>query len=493
MRFGLWLLLALLFGARSALAAVAADTTIPTYHAEPDRSGAYVVPGLTWQAAIRMHRDPAFDGTVEGHIYAQPLFWRPSGEARGLIIAATESDVVTALDAETGRTVWHVTLGSPVPRSAMPCGNINPLGITGTPVIDPVAGAIYLDAMVSRGGTPQHLVFGLRLTDGTVLPGWPVDVQQVLQAQGITFTPREQNQRSALALLDGRVFIAFSGNFGDCGRYRGIVLGVATNPPHPAVAWATTALKGGIWGPAGISSDSRALFFATGNTEGAQQWGDGEGVFRLGPDLSHTTNPRDFFAPTNWKALDESDADLGGVAPMPIDVPGAHLLLALGKDGDAYLLNRDNLGGIGGQLAMRRAAGSAIITAPAALSLQGRVLVVYPARRAACPDGSDRGGLAAIAVTGGAERAGLEPAWCVPLDGRGAPIITVTGTSENPIVWIAGAEGDDRLHAFRGDTGQPLWTSPDTITALRHFATILVAEGRLYIAGDGRVYAFTAR
>jgi hypothetical protein len=360
-------------------------------------------------------------------------------------------------------------------------------------VIDPVAGAVFLDAMVSRGGTPQHLVFGLRLSDGAVLPGWPVDVQQALQTRGIAFTPREQNQRAALALLDGRVFAAFSGNFGDCGRYRGIVLGLSTDPPQPVAAWATTALKGGIWAPAGISSDGHALFFATGNTEGAQQWGDGEAVFRTGPDLQHSANPRDFFAPTNWKVLDDSDADLGGVAPMPVDLPGARLLLALGKDGNAYLLDRDNLGGIGGQLAMRRAAGSAIITAPAVFPLQGRVLVVYPARRSACPGGSDRGGLAAIAVSGGAGRAGLEPAWCAPLDGRGAPIVTMTEEANNPIVWIAGAEGDDRLHAFRGDTGQPLWTSPEPLTAVRHFATILVAEGRLYIAGDGRVYAFTAR
>jgi outer membrane protein assembly factor BamB len=68
-------------------------------------------------------------------------------------------------------------------------------------------------------------------------------------------------------------------------------------------------------------------------------------------------------------------------------------------------------------------------------------------------------------------------------------VTTTDGTAE-PIVWVAGAEGDDRLHAFRGDTGAELWTSPEELTGLRHFVTILAAEGRVYIAGDGRVYAF---
>ncbi len=329
------------------------------------------MPGLTWETAHALRRDTSFDGRVDGHVYAQPLYWKPAGAAHGLIIVATENDVVAALDAETGRSVWQVTLGSPVSRAALPCGDVNPLGITGTPVIDPATGAIYLDAVVSRGGAPEHLVFGLRLSDGSVLPGWPVDVQQALQSKGIAFTPRQQNQRAALALFDGRVFVAFSGQFGDCGTYRGIVLGLATAPSQPVTAWETRGLKGGIWAPGGISSDGQALFVSTGNTDGAKEWADGEGVFRLGPDLAHSASPRDVFAPANWKALDDDDLDLAGVNPMPITLPGgARLLLALGKDGNAYLLNRDDLGGIGGQLAMRRAAGSLIITGPASYSWQ---------------------------------------------------------------------------------------------------------------------------
>jgi outer membrane protein assembly factor BamB len=138
-----------------------------------------------------------FDGYVEGHIYAQPLYWHPPGSERGLIIAATESDFVYALDAATGRVIWHTSLGHPVPRVALPCGNIDPLGITGTPVIDTSRAAVYLDAMIDDRGAPRHLVYDLRLSDGSVLPGFPVDLAAGVTARGISFDPAAQNQRGA--------------------------------------------------------------------------------------------------------------------------------------------------------------------------------------------------------------------------------------------------------------------------------------------------------
>jgi hypothetical protein len=79
------------------------------------------------------------------------------------------------------------------------------------------------------------------------------------------------------------------------------------------------------------------------------------------------------------------------------------------------------------------------------------------------------------------------------MNGGGAPIVTTTDGTSEPIVWAAGAEGDDRLHGFRGDNGEELFSgraSGDGMSGLRHFATILVAGGRFYIAGDGRIFAF---
>jgi hypothetical protein len=120
------------------------------------------------------------------------------------------------------------------------------------------------------------------------------------------------------------------------------------------------------------------------------------------------------------------------------------------------------------------------------------VLVAYEAHEAACPNGAYMSGIGALAVT--AETGNrLNSAWCARLYGRGAPIVTTTDGGSEPIVWAVGAEGDNRLHGFRGNTGQEIYTgggSGEGMTGLRHFATILVAAGRFYIAGDGRIFTF---
>lgn len=87
------------------------------------------------------------------------------------------------------------------------------------------------------------------------------------------------------------MFVPFGGHYGDCGNYHGLV----------------AALD---------------LYFSAGTTEGARSWQDGEGVFQVGPDLVHSQDPREFFAPSDWKQLDEDDLDLGGVTPLPLASPG---------------------------------------------------------------------------------------------------------------------------------------------------------------------------
>ncbi len=93
-----------------------------------------------------------------------------------MLIAATEDNVVQAIDAGPAAKVWRQELGRVVPARVCRAGTSAPLGVTGTPVIDVGSAAIYLDAFVTRHRTAQHLVFGLSLADGSVLPGWPVDI-----------------------------------------------------------------------------------------------------------------------------------------------------------------------------------------------------------------------------------------------------------------------------------------------------------------------------
>ncbi|HJY51386.1 MAG TPA: hypothetical protein VJ349_22535, partial [Stellaceae bacterium] len=225
------------------------------YHGSPDRSGNFIVPALNWERARSLHLDPSFHPQFPGHLYAQPLYWQPPGSASGVLIVATENDDVHAIDARSGSQVWTRSLGRPVALSTQPCGNIDPLGITGTPVIDEATRAVYLAAMVGDASGAHHKVFALSLKDGAPLPGWPIDVAEALAARGEHFNTRFQNQRGALAILGGRVYVPYGGHYGDCGDYHGWVLGIRLRDPRDIVSWSTRGRGGGIWAPGGISSD----------------------------------------------------------------------------------------------------------------------------------------------------------------------------------------------------------------------------------------------
>src|ERR1700751_986694 len=469
--------------------AIAQDDSVLTYHGENSRSGKFVVPALSWEKARSVHLDLIFDPRVAGPHYAQPLYWHPVGSSSGLLFVATENDVVQAIDSTTGKELWRRVVGRPVRSGALPCGNVNPLGITGTPVIDPSTQAIYFDAAVELPSGPRHQVFGLSLKDGTVLPGWPVDVADALQKSGGHFEPSVQNQRAALTLLDDTIQVAFGGHFGDCGNYHGWVIGISLHDPSNLVSFKTRARGGGIWSPGGLSVVGHQLYFTTGNTFGAWTWSDGEALFRVGADLRRTENKRDYFAPWNWKLLDVRDADLGGSNPLPLNFlsGGQALMLALGKDRKAYLLDQKDLCGIGGQLAVETVSYAAIMTAPATYPVRNDVFVAFQAPGAHCPQSGEDRELTVLKIAAGWPPT-MTTAWCGVLRGRGSAIATTTDGHSNPIVWTLGAEGDNRLHAFRGDTGEPIFTS-EPLSGLRRLQTLIATQDHLYVGSDERIYA----
>ena len=467
----------------------AAAESVLTYHGHPNRSGNYTIPELTWEHARALRLDSGFAPRFEGHLYAQPLYWRPPGAAAGLLIVASESNIVTAIDAASGNTVWTRALGRSAPLSAFACGNIDPLGITGRPVIDETGGALYLDAMVADPNGPRHRLFALSLKDGMPLPGWPIDVADALRAKGEAFDPKVQNQRGALTILNGTLYVPYGGFYGDCGDYHGWVVGVPLADPQRVTAWRTRGRGAGIWAPGGIASDGVSLYAATGNTVGARDWADGEAVFRLNPDLRHTERNADFFAASDWRALDSRDADLGGSNPLPLDLPGGPpVVLALGKDEKAYLIDRSNLGGFGGSLLAERVSTYPIRTAPAAYRAADAMFVALQGHGAPCPN--RQGGDLTVLRIAANPRPSIAAAWCGAVSGAGSPIVTTTDGSANPIVWMLGAEGDNRLYGFRGDTGEKLFASPP-LAGLRHFQTLIAADDRLFVGADGRLYAFS--
>jgi hypothetical protein len=175
--------------------------------------------------------------------------------------------------------------------------------------------------------------------------------------------------------------------------YHGWVVGVPINNPAGVTAWATTAIGVGIWGHGGVASDGTNMFVVTGNTFNTGGiWSGGEAIIRLQAGPLWTGQPTDYWAPTNWLSLDNSDSDLGGVSATVIDVPGAtpsQLVLALGKDGNAYLVNRNNLGGIASHVAQAHVGGINRGHRPSLITQAGeRILVFITMRAARSPPGS---------------------------------------------------------------------------------------------------------
>ena len=474
---------------------IATGGSVLEHHNGPQRTGLYVDPTLTKASAATFHLDPTFQAAVSGAVYAQLLYFAAGPGGKDVLIVATEQNVVAALDAATGAAVWSRTLGAPVPLSQLPCGNIDPMGITGTPVIDQAARRIYVDAMTTPDGgtTKKRLVFALSVDDGSTVAGWPVDESALVKFNGTAFASSIQGQRGALALVNGTLYVPYGGHWGDCGSYHGWVVGIPTANPAAPRAWATDATGGGIWGPSGIASDGTSLFVATGNTFGASSWAGGEALLRLGAGPTFSGLAADYYAPSNWASLDASDTDIGGSGPLVVDVPGAKpsaLLVGLGKDGKIYLVDRASLGGIGGQVAVAQVASSEIITAAASYTTSKGTYVVFRGTGSSCPAGQS-GELTAVRITATTPPT-VVTAWCASQNGTGSPMVTTTDGSSQAIVWSLGAEGDQRLHGFDGDTGQVVYGgggAGDTLGSVQRFHTPILAKGRIFVGADGAVRA----
>ena len=488
-----YLMMAGLQLAATMVVSAAAAQSVTTYHNGVNRHGEYVMPGLTTATAATMHQDTAFNGTFTGEVFAQPLYWQASSSAVGNVIVATETNLVEALNATTGAVVWSSQLPVGPSSSQLQCGNIPIEGITGTPAIDPASGLIYLDAVTgTTSSTVRHKIYALSAATGAVQPGYPLDVQSALAAKGVTFDSTIQGERGAVLFIGGAAYFTYGGRSGDCGAYHGMVVQLAPSAtPSVAGVWSTRAVRGGIWAQGGSASDLHSVYVTTGNTSGASTWADGEGIIRLKSGLAHTTSTANYFTPTNWQTLDNDDLDLGGTEALPFLAGGSSSnprLIAFGKDGNAYLINRENLGGIGGQIALQKVSNSEIITAPAIYNTANLSMVVFRDG-----NGIKCGGSSVTMLSVAA--AGSNPineVWCAAMNGAGAPIVTTTNGSANPLVWVVGAEGDNLLHGYNALNGAAVFGGGgQAMQGLRHFQTILAANKHLYVAGGGTLYAYT--
>jgi PQQ enzyme repeat len=469
----------------TAALAANAQVNVTQEHNNVSRDGVYIDSAFTPAAAANLTRDLGFVGTISGNVYAQPLYIE-GGPNGPMIIAVTESNNVYALNATTGTVIWSRTdIGTPAPTGACP-GNISPNGITGTPVVDLTSRSLFFDAVIN-GSPVKHFIFSLNVDTGATNPNWPVDVDATATYNGMTFDSFVQEERGGLAFINGIVYVSYSGYVGDCDNYHGWVVGVDISNPTNVLAWATTAVGGGIWGHGGVASDGANMFVVTGNTfNTAGNWMGGEAIIRLQAGPTFTGQPTDYWAPNNWLSLDNTDTDLGGVSATVVDVPGAtpsQLVLALGKDGNAYLVDRNNLGGING--AVYQANVSGINRGTSAVTYhtsQGTYIGFH----------NDAGTIRAYKITA-ASPPQIVFGWSQNQTGRGSPWVTTTDGTNNTIVWVAGVSGDQRLHGYDGDTGAVIYAGGGTnelMTGTRQWNTGIAARGSIYVANDNKVYKF---
>ncbi|HEX4208230.1 MAG TPA: PQQ-binding-like beta-propeller repeat protein [Ktedonobacteraceae bacterium] len=310
---------------------VAGSATVPTvkstdwitYHRDNTRTG-YVANTPNPQQLAR-----AWDAQLDASVYGEPLV------VNGNVIVATEADSLYSLSASTGKVLWHTQVGNPQDQTKLPCGDINPLGITSTPAYDSKTGLIFTVAEIAG---PAHLLIGLDAQTGQV------KVRRSADPNGIDPTPYQQ--RSALLVANGYVYWALGGLAGDCGNYKGTVIASRTNGQGPLLSYTVpTQREAGIWSTPGPVADAQGkIFVSVGNGAATQgTWDKSDSILRLSPTLQL----EDSFAPAQWQTDNSRDFDLGSLGPVQLS---NGIIFAAGKSSQGYTMHANALGGIGGQL-----------------------------------------------------------------------------------------------------------------------------------------------
>ncbi|HKP57779.1 MAG TPA: hypothetical protein VJV78_13700 [Polyangiales bacterium] len=451
-----------------------------------------------------LKKDASFNAVTNGDVWAQPLYWDAGAGGKDLVIVATETNQVSAFDAATGAVVWQKTL-APAVMGGLPGGTIMPLGVTGTPVIDAATRTLYVAAMTQG---PKHEVFALSLDDGSVKPGWPANVDGLVSTSGTKFVSANQNQRGALLLLGDMLYVPYGGHSLDAGEYHGWVVGVPLANPAKPIAFSTAAYAAGVWASGGLASDGTSIFAATGNgmanPSGNEfptfstpaMWSQNNAILRLTKDLKQIaqSDTKNFYAAENWTQLDMKDFDLGSSGAVLVTVPGAtpsELVIAFGKSGEAFLLDRANLGGMGGHLAKVMVSGEGIlggiIVAPAAYTTPTGTYVVFRGVMPSVGCATGMGNIGAVKIDA-ASPPKIHVAWCAGPNGNGSPMVTTTDGSADSIVWYLGA---GKIYGLNGENGMPV-TSLDVGTTMK-WHTPIAAKGRIFVGMKNGLVALTTK
>jgi hypothetical protein len=466
------------------------------------RTAHWVESNLTQANVAKMAPDANFTATFKGELTGVPLFLASTTPGKGMFVVATTQNDVFALDETTGVQLWTHNIGAG--KDGGPGPGIAHGGIVSTPVIDGTARVIYVAAAMAAN---RHEIHALSADSGIELTGWPVDVSKLTAMTAMGSTPfnfSKQNQRSALSLVNGVVYVAFGGYYGDGDTYHGWVVSVNAQDPTKVAGWATQGSAEGIWAPGGMASDGNGVFAVTGNSHSANgnhAASDGEEVMRITGMSQLTRSDANIFYPDIWSSgMDHGDLDFGACSPAVVTIPGSTpstIVVAPAKPGRLYFLDPANLGGMAGQLAdivVASTTQESVYTSPTAYQTSTGVdIAISTALGSACP-----GGMANSNVMGLSMKAGSPPMptikWCAKISDddevrRRSPISTNSNTSgADPVVWFMNGSA---LNAFNGDTGAAITFNGGNCGGVHRHTAPIAANNRIIVGGDGHLCSWS--
>src|SRR5579864_3739593 len=451
--------------------AITPNGSWPTYHRDDGHTG-FDPNQLTAVSATS-----GWASSLDASIYAEPVVYQ------GIVYAATLNNTVYALNQTDGSVVWSRNLRAPQ-TGGWSCGNVSPQGILGTPVIDPATGRIYV---ATFGSDDIYRLEGLNLSTGVE----ELDTVITTPASGFDWTI--QQERGALAVHNGYVYVPFGGRDGDCGTYHGYVFAVPTNGTAVTSFYQTPGAGAGFWSAGGVVVDDSTgnVFDTSGNgvgsgcaanTNGTPVY-ENDAVVELSPTLAHLGA----FVPQDWQAdWCGNDQDLGSASMVLISPT---LAFQAGKWGDGFLVDPQALGGMDGQLypSPKPAAYS-----PADVCYGnhsdanfGSYAYAAPYAYLAC----DGHGLVGLKVTTSApvsfsacDSTCASPAWKAGGTTSFGPPIVAGGA-----VWAV-STGGGGLYGFDASTGAQIFHSASFGST--HFTTPSEAGGQIFVGSSNVVRSF---
>ena len=501
------LCLTLLIVAIALLSSSVAQLPFPTSRGDNARDGANTHETLLTPANVNQSGfGRLFSVPVDYVVMAQPLYMPnvniPGQGTHNVIYIVTQADSVYAIDADNGAQLWYASMldgGITASGNNLPCGTgagFLQEGIVSTPVIDPNTNTIFLVAKTVRNNAVRHDLHALDLTTGNERAGSPVQIQaQSTSNKGhvTVFTSKWQKNRPGLLLLNGILYLGFGANYCN-GPNSGWVLSYDEATLAPVGVFNTSPDYGltSIWQAGnGLAADEAGnIFFETAETgphgydvpTGGQTYCNS--VVKLSPTLIGEQNQyevADYFTPWTVAFLNENDLDLSSTGALILpdqDGPYPHELVASGKQGFVYVLNRDNLG-------MYSANDSQVIqefplipgeTNNQVKDVQFGSPAYWNNTVYFSPDASP---VLAFPVSGGLLGTPLKTA---EYPGSHSPSISANGNT-NGILWDIGGP---QLLAFNATTLQVLYSTSqnptrDKLPPVGHFSVQTVANGRLYV------------